>query len=263
MIGMLKPLITFLSLGLLASHLSAQDSKRKRIPMDPNGTLVFGTASTPTPKPPSPLPQVNSQPPYPTSIQSSPGTSTPGFVPTSDQPFPTGPRPSLTPLEIQASIYSVAGLPEVATIGTLVVPPGGTVNVVDAMLFIQTGNPVEINLQIIPTGKNPLTITLTHPSGFGTLPIPAEYTGEIATFKTNRPVCFYTPKVVDGVMFGTDISRLLRQIVAPKTSDRRVQMLSRPNLRLDLMPADPQAASECPDTKDYWETFLKRVSMLR
>ncbi len=258
MIGMFNRTFTFLLAIVFPVLLHGQDARRKRIPMDPSGSLTFGTATTPSPRPGA-LPQAPlSQPPA--------GVTPPApqtMVPTPDQPFASGPRPSLTPLEIQAAIYAIAGLPEVATVGTFTVPPGGTVNVADALLFLQTGNSVEINLQILPTGKHPLTVALTHPSGFGTLPIPPEYAGEIATFKTNRPVCFYVPKPMDGIMFGADISRVLRQLVAPKTSDRRVQMLSRPNLRLDLLPHDPQAVSEHPDTKDYWDTFLKRIATLR
>ncbi len=267
MIGMYKHLFILFSTCLLVTQLSAQNSKRKRIPMEPGSDLVFGSAVSPTPKgrvtpPPTqpPTPQ-GTQPATSAPAQDSP---VPGYVPTAQQPFQTAPRPSLTPLEIQASIYAVAGLPEVATMGTFTVPALGTVNVVDAMLFLQTGSPVEINAQIMPAGgAKPFTVSYTFTSGFGTLPIPAEHAGRVATFKANRPVCFYVPKPPDGVMFGIDISRLLRQIVAPKTSDRRVQVLSRPNLRLDLMPSDPQAISECPDTKDYWETFLKRVSTLQ
>ncbi len=59
---------------------------------------------------------------------------------------------------------------------------------------------------------------------------------------------------------GGNRTSVLRELVAPAYSGRRLRLLSREGIRKEELPSDPRAIAADPRTAEAWQAFLAKAS---
>lgn len=243
-------------------------SSKNRVPLKDGESFNFvllqsppkkpsSKAKKPTPPPPPPIeePTEADAPP----ISSSDGGEAPR-LPTKQAEIPAPNEASdsehyyrLTPLEVQAAIFRVCGLPDPFTKATFQAPSDGVLEFADSLIFVQAPKPLNLNCVMSKQGLPSITRGLALKGGYARLEIPSGYDGCTVDVTASRVAVVYLHRPLDAAL---DHSVMVRRLVGPSNSNRRVGPVYRPNVRLDILPGDPQALATHPDTKKVWAGFL-------
>jgi|GEM_PF-4680246 len=251
--------------GLLAGGLFFSPSlcaqSRGKIPLKPGEKLDL-THSLDNLKP-SPPPVAN---PAPASEPGSPPPQSPtrpvpaAQMPAQSTPVPP-PLPVFSDLEVQAAIYTVAGLPEVFTEAVLAIPDPVDIELCDSLGFVRVPQPISFAWWIRSEGKKELSGEASFTAGFGHIQIPAEYAGGLLQIRSTRPLIAYRCNAADRMVFGMNRRNLLRsEGVTLQSGARRVKVIQRPNLRMDILPLTPDQIQANPQTRVAWESFLSMAT---
>jgi hypothetical protein len=168
-------------------------------------------------------------------------------------------KPALSDLEVQAAIYQVAGLPEVFKAGVVVVPAESTVEICDASAFLQPPLPFDLRWTLLKEGAAPLSGVSTSKAWMD-INIPPGYEGAALRLEASRPVVAYRLTSAEAFLMGGNRTRVLRELVAPASSGRRLRLLSREGIRKEELPSDPRAIAADPRTAEAWQAFLAKAS---
>ena len=166
--------------------------------------------------------------------------------------------PTLSEMEIQATIFAVAGLPEPFTDALLAIPTDTVaMEVCDSLAFLGPGHPIRLHYWIRKEGKPELSGDLNFAVGYGPIPIPTDYAGGLLQIQSTRPLIAYKFNIPDRFVF-PDRRALVRSAeVARLDGRRRIRVLNRSNVRLHLLPMDAQQIQSHPQTGPAWKAFLE------
>jgi hypothetical protein len=171
-------------------------------------------------------------------------------------PFQTPSVWRLTDLEVQAAIYAVTRLPDPFTVGSFTAPSGKAVALCDANIFVASPQPVDVTYKLHKGDLPVLTKGMRMYPGWATLDIPKAYDGCVVDVSANRAVIAYQFRPSD---LALSQATVVRRLVAPSNSERRIQPIQRPNIRLEILPKDLQGLATHPDTREVWAKFLALI----
>lgn len=257
----ITPTIALLIGTLVGASLLAQS--KGKIPTEPGKKIspkdLKGLKAINQPDPsPSPATGTPQQAPSATKVVPPPVAPRPVPQQEASTPPPGADYPALSELEIQATIYAVAGLPEPFTDALLEIPADTVaMEVCDSLAFLGTGHPIRLHYWIRKEGKTELSGDLNFAVGYGPIPIPPDYAGGLLQIQSTRPLIAYKFNIPDRFVF-PDRRVLVRSAeVARLDGRRRIRVLNRPNVRLHLLPMDAQQIQSHPQTGPAWKSFLE------
>lgn len=226
--------------------------------ISPKDLRALKAMNAPPPDPP-PQPDTRNQVPASGAPAQAPISSNPPPPPVAVSPSQAEEHfPALSDLEIQATIYAIAGLPDPFTEALLEIPPDQVaMEVCDSLMFIGPGHPIRVQYWIRKPEKTELSGDLSFPTGYGAIPIPEAYAGGVLEVRASRALVAYRFNLPDRLVFPNRQTLLRSAEVTGINGRRRIRVLTRPNIRMNLLPLDIQQATRHPQVGPAWRSFLE------
>lgn len=164
-------------------------------------------------------------------------------------------------MELQAAVYSVAGLPEPFTTAILEIPTDShELEVADSMAFLGTLRPFSLRYWIRKDGLQDVSGTCRFEGGYGSIPVPEGYRGGWVKVEATLTLIAYRFTAADRVVWPNRIALVRSGEVTRITGRRRVRVLGRPNIRLEYLPIDIAQINAHPQAGPAWKAFLEAAT---